>query len=143
MKVWLNQRLAESLTNTMSAVRLEVGAKLCCEIGRLNPHLALEATTQLLDRWARGLLLCIVLRGSQWRTALVDADEVEALLRTAIETEEVVTFVDPVSLGGCSVDFTPQTAGTVEILLSAWGDHEDMATELDRRLAGSGTFRGN
>ena len=92
MKAWLNQRLAQSLQETLAAVRLEAGRKLCCEVGGLNPESTVGHTAELLRRWRREILLGIVFEGSQWRTALVSADETESLLRAAVENEDVVTF---------------------------------------------------
>ena len=143
MTAWLNQRLAQSLQETVAAVRSEAGAKLCCETGGLDSKIAVACLSELVCGWGRDLLLCFIFRGSQWRAVVACADEIESLLHGSLATEEVVTLVDLVCLGGCTIDFSPESEGTVEVLIAAWGSHEAIATEFDERFPGQGTFRGN
>jgi len=81
--------------------------------------------------------------GSTTRACLFDISEIESILRKMLTTEEVVEIADLTMLGGCSIDFSPEEGGTVEVLVTAWGAHESMASELAEELGNVGTFRGN
>ena len=143
MKTWLNQRLAGVLQSTVADFRKELGPGLCCELDSVLSGRVVDEVVALVNEWQRASLLCFTFLGSQWRTLILSPSDLAQVLKEAVATEEVVAIVDPVGMGGCSVDFSPTDAFEVEALLVGWGDHEKMATELDARLGGKGTFRGN
>jgi hypothetical protein len=144
MKVWISQKMADLIREWLHNIRSQIGPQLCCEKNGLNTDEAVTMVLNVIRDWGRELVLCFLFRGSQWRSCLVSLSVLQNILQKAVETEEVVSIIDIVSLGGCTVDFTPDNEGkTVELLLTAWGEHEESARVLAERLGEVNPFRGN
>ena len=141
--VWLNQKLGQAVRDTIAQYRAKLGPALCSEVDDRPKDRVIADVVELVGSWQRKVVFIITPHGSEWRVRIVEMEQLASILTEAVETEEVVSLVDPVGIGGCSVTFSPCDADSVEVLLIAWGDREPMASELDVRLDGGGTFRGN
>jgi hypothetical protein len=143
MKVLIHEDWAAQIRAATHAHRRGLGPQLCCEVAGAPLSAASAAVTSAIHAWGRDLIACLQWQGSTWRVRFITVDHVPEVLSLATDEQYVVTFIDPVTLGGCSVDYTPGEDDTVEILLTAWGAQEQTATAVDQALEGAGTWRGN
>lgn len=141
MKAWLNHEYSESFIRSSSELSEKFGAQLSCEAEHCESEQVIETIIQLLVAWEREILACSLFRGSQWRVCLVSLDELRSLLRNAVDTEEVVSIDDLATAGGCCIDFSPEADGKTEVLLTAWGQHEEMVHAMARRVDGAVVFK--
>lgn len=142
MKTWVNRGLGEIFRKRISELIAESAPQLCCEAcGHDIDSLLLQVSDAIRD-WGRDQLLALFFQGNGVRVCIVDREGVRDLICGAVESEEVVSFVDVTSIGGCAVDFSPKEDAQIEVLFTAWGCHESSAKELADRF-GVDVFRGN
>ncbi len=148
MKLWLDDRIGESLHKCTADAAALSDPHLSCEIAGLKSEQATEFLLSAFRDWGQDLMLGYFRVGhgrrERVRACLFDFHELGGMIDDALRSEVVVAVADITAMGGCAFDLSPEQepneAGTVDLLVTAWGVHEAMVTGLARRL-GVSTFR--
>ena len=148
MKIWLEAGIGEAVRQRSAQERKLAGPALSCEADHVAPDRAKELVLSAIRGLKEDVLIGFFSVGSGRRecvrACLLDMFEVARVIDAALVSEDVVTLRDPTVLGGCTFDFSPDEVqgeqATVELLVTAWGVHEEMVTRLAEVL-GEETFR--
>lgn len=142
MRTWLNGRLVELVREFVSLEMKSRGPQLCCEAKSTDPAALVNSVVSQIKAWKKAHVLCLAREGGTVRGRIIDLADVSAVVARAVDSEDVVSFIDITELGGCAVDFSPLPQGAVEVLLTAWGSRESTAENLAITWE-TKVFRGN
>ena len=144
MKIWLADEIGEAIRTCSARHRKLTGPELSCEADNLPRDEAKQALISSICEWQREILIGFFRvasgRRERVRACFVNIAELAPIVDAAVASEEVVSILDPSEMGGCTFDFSPDEDpnpdASVELLVTAWGTHEEMIEPLAERLKG-------
>ena len=142
MKCTVNKKLAEVIREWASNSITAHQPSLSYEINGVDDDVAVKSLVDEFESWGVETFIFITSDLDKLQVQLIDKQELKNILNELREKEMTVSVIDPSMVGGCTVDFDNEDDGLC-LLVAAWGEHENMSTELNSKYPSSTIFRGN